>query len=78
MFYDIFDFDMTDKETLAVPEGARLVKIDTGNDMDADYCLVPAEDDEMEQKLLLAFRRRHGNGVSYRGYEDVTFLLDED
>ena len=82
MSYEVFDFDMADKDSLAVPENSRLVRILTGNDMDADYCFVPAEadEDELESELRLTFRKRHGNssfGPRYRGYEDVSHLLEK-
>lgn len=81
MSYRVFDFDMVDRDTLVVPEGSRLVRILTGNDMDADYCFVPADidEEELEDGLRLAFRGKHGNssfGPHYRGYEDVSYLLD--
>lgn len=82
MSYEVFDFDMVDKGSLVVPDGSRLVRILTGNDMDADYCFAPAgaDEDELESELRLAFRRKHGNspfGPFYQGYEDVSYLLEE-
>ena len=81
MAYEIFDFEMTDKSTMIVPDGARLVKIDTGNPMDAAYCLVPGEttEEELEEGLRMAFRRKFGHGSwspRFHGYEDVSYLLD--
>jgi len=82
MSYEVFDFDMADKDELVVPENHRLVRILTGNDMDADYCFVPAgiDEDELESELRLTFRKRHGNssfGPHYLGYDDVSHLLGE-
>jgi len=82
MTYHVFDFDMVDKETLVVPDGHRLVRILTGNSMNADYCFVPEgiDRDELEDELRLTFRKRHGSssyGPFYQGYEDVSYLLDE-
>lgn len=82
MSYNVFDFEMVDRDTLVVPEGHRLVRIVTGNSMDADYCFVPIDidDDELDEELRMTFRKRHGNssfGPFYQGYEDVSYLLDE-
>ena len=78
MSYQVFDFEMVDGDSFVVPEGHRLVKLLTGNDMDAAYCLVPCEidEDELEDELRLTFRRRFGNGIAYLGYEDVSYVLE--
>ena len=48
----IFDYDMTDRDTIILQDGERLYKIITGNSMDALYIISTPEAAEAEERTL--------------------------
>lgn len=73
----IFDYEMTDHDTIIMHEGERLYKIITSNAMDALYIISTPEavEDDARAGMRRKFGRR-GPGM-IEAVEDVTGLLEE-
>lgn len=73
----IFDYEMTDHDTIIMHKGERLYKIITSNAMDALYIISTPEavEDDARAGMFRTYGRR-GPGMVER-LEDVSYLLAE-
>lgn len=82
MSFDIYDMSAIDSFGYAdkIPDGWRVFRINTGNVCDECYIDMPADmdEDEREDEIRFALRRKFGRGYGFRGIEDVTELYRED
>lgn len=59
-------------------DGERMLRIITGNSLDELYAVVDGSmgDDEIEEEVRFAIRRRFGRVHGYAGYEDASHICE--
>ena len=63
--------------TPTLNDGEKLVKIATDNPIDELYAIINDTMDDPDEELAFALRKKFGRTIKYGGYEDVSWMCDE-